>query len=121
GDLEELPEFPSHFLEEMEYWGIHLKYAQRCCRILFEEQHDEMVEYLKIQRELEAELETVEKEEHFEGKCLGGFRKAIWNLMENPYSSTLAKDVGDFLLSPRVLLSLATFLPGFLALPWGIG
>ncbi|KAG8127165.1 hypothetical protein E2320_022212 [Naja naja] len=87
-----LTEFCSaSFLEEMEYWGIHLKYAQRCCRILFEEQHDEMVEYLKIQRELEAELETVEKEEHFEGKCLGGFRKAIWNLMENPYSSTLAK------------------------------
>ncbi|XP_058019668.1 potassium voltage-gated channel subfamily V member 2-like [Ahaetulla prasina] len=87
-----LTEFCSaNFLEEIEYWGIHMKYTQRCCRILFEEQHDEMVEYLKIQRMLEAELETVEKEEHFEGKFLGQFRKAVWNLIENPYSSTLAK------------------------------
>ncbi|XP_070788044.1 potassium voltage-gated channel subfamily V member 2-like [Pituophis catenifer annectens] len=81
----------ANFLEEIEYWGIHMKYTQRCCRILFEEQHDEMVENLKIQQMLEAELETVKKEEHFEGKFLGQFRKAIWNLIENPYSSTLAK------------------------------
>ncbi|XP_039180364.1 potassium voltage-gated channel subfamily V member 2-like [Crotalus tigris] len=87
-----LTEFCSaNFLEEIEYWGVHMKYTQRCCRILFEEKHDEIVEYLKIQQELEAELETVEKEEHFEGKFMGQFRKAIWKLIENPYSSVLAK------------------------------
>ncbi|XP_053159511.1 potassium voltage-gated channel subfamily V member 2-like [Hemicordylus capensis] len=82
---------PSNFVEEIDYWGIHMKYAQRCCRILFEEKQDEMAEYLKVQRELEAELEPVEREEHFEGKFLGELRKAIWNLIENPYSSIPAK------------------------------
>ncbi|XP_062452387.1 potassium voltage-gated channel subfamily V member 2-like [Rhea pennata] len=82
---------PSHFVEEIEYWGIHLKYSQRCCRILFEEKQDELIENLKIQKELEAELEPLDSAEHFEGKCLGKFRKMIWNLIENPYSSVPAK------------------------------
>ncbi|KAH1174651.1 potassium voltage-gated channel subfamily V member 2-like [Mauremys mutica] len=82
---------PTNFVEEIEYWGIHLKCSQRCCRILFEEKQDELKEYLKIQRELEAELEPMEQEENFEGKCLGEFRKAVWNLIEKPYSSIPAK------------------------------
>uniref|UniRef100_A0A8C6ZQZ1 Potassium voltage-gated channel subfamily V member 2-like n=1 Tax=Nothoprocta perdicaria TaxID=30464 RepID=A0A8C6ZQZ1_NOTPE len=82
---------PSHFMEEIAYWGLHLKYSQRCCRILLEEKQDELSEYLKIQKELEAELEPLDSAEHFEGKCLGSFRKKIWNLIENPYSSVPAK------------------------------
>ncbi|XP_032858984.2 potassium voltage-gated channel subfamily V member 2-like isoform X2 [Tyto alba] len=82
---------PSNFVEEIEYWGIHLKYSQRCCRILFEEKQDELSEYLKIQKELEAELEPLDSVEQFEGKFLGWFRKMIWNLIENPYSSVAAK------------------------------
>ena len=82
---------PSNFVEEIEYWGIHLKYSQRCCRILFEEKQDELSEYLKIQKELEAELEPLDSVEQFEGKFLGWFRKMIWNLIENPYSSVPAK------------------------------
>lgn len=82
---------PSNFVEEIEYWGIHLKYSQRCCRILFEEKQDELNEYLKIQKELEAELEPLGSVEQFEGKFLGRFRKMIWNLIENPYSSVPAK------------------------------
>ncbi|XP_065603436.1 potassium voltage-gated channel subfamily V member 2-like [Cyrtonyx montezumae] len=82
---------PSNFMEEIEYWGIHLKYSQRCCRILLEEKQDELSEYLKIQKELEAELEPVDSAQQFEGKCLGKFRRAIWNLIENPYSSVPAK------------------------------
>ncbi|XP_074784180.1 potassium voltage-gated channel subfamily V member 2-like isoform X1 [Athene noctua] len=82
---------PSNFVEEIEYWGIHLKYSQHCCRILFEEKQDEVSEYLKIQKELEAELEPLNSVEQFEGKFLGWFRKMIWNLIENPYSSVAAK------------------------------
>ncbi|XP_009999622.1 PREDICTED: potassium voltage-gated channel subfamily V member 2-like [Chaetura pelagica] len=82
---------PSNFVEEIEYWGIHLKYSQRCCRILFEEKQDELSEYLKIERELEAELEPLHSVEQFEGKFLGRFRKIIWNLIENPFSSVPAK------------------------------
>lgn len=96
---------PSNFMEEIEYWGIHMKYAQRCCRILFEEKMDEMAENLKIQRQLEAELEPVEREEHFEGKCLGEFRKVIWNLIENPYSSIPAKIIA-IMSSVFVLISI---------------
>ncbi|NWX81136.1 KCNV2 protein, partial [Alca torda] len=82
---------PSNFVEEIEYWGIQMKYSQRCCRILFEEKQDELNEYLKIQRELEAELEPLDSTQQFEGKFLGRFRKMIWNLIENPYSSVPAK------------------------------
>ncbi|XP_074707590.1 potassium voltage-gated channel subfamily V member 2-like [Strix uralensis] len=82
---------PSNFVEEIEYWGIHLKYSQHCCWILFEEKRDEVSEYLKIQKELEAELEPLDSVEQFEGKFLGWFRKMIWNLIENPYSSVAAK------------------------------
>nr|XP_060641720.1 potassium voltage-gated channel subfamily V member 2-like [Anolis sagrei ordinatus] len=96
---------PSNFAEEVAYWGLHMKHAQRCCRILFEEKQDELAEYLKIQRELEAELEPVEREEHFEGKFLGEIRKAIWNLIENPYSSIPAKVIA-ILSSFFVLISI---------------
>uniref|UniRef100_A0A8D2LMW3 Potassium voltage-gated channel subfamily V member 2 n=1 Tax=Varanus komodoensis TaxID=61221 RepID=A0A8D2LMW3_VARKO len=96
---------PANFMEEIEYWGVHLKYAQRCCRILFEEKQDELAEYLKVQRELEAELEPVEREEHFEGKFLGELRKAIWNLIENPYSSIPAKIIA-IMSSVFVLVSI---------------
>ncbi|CAM9779313.1 unnamed protein product [Bubo scandiacus] len=82
---------PSNFVEEIEYWGIHLKYSQHCCWILFEEKQDEVSEYLKIQKELEAQLEPLDSVEQFEGKFLGWFRKMIWNLIENPYSSVAAK------------------------------
>nr|XP_056700646.1 potassium voltage-gated channel subfamily V member 2-like [Euleptes europaea] len=82
---------PSNFVDEIAYWGIHMKYTQRCCRILFEEKQDELADYLKIQRELEAELEPLKKGEHFDGKCMGKFRKTVWNLIENPYSSIPAK------------------------------
>lgn len=82
---------PANYVDEIEYWGIPIKYTQRCCRILFEEKQDELAEYLKVQRELEAELEPVKKGEHFDGKCMGNFRKTVWNLIENPYSSIPAK------------------------------
>lgn len=96
---------PSNFVEEIEYWGIHLKYTQRCCRILFEEKQDELSEYLKIQKELEAELEPLDSEVQFEGKFLGRFRKTIWNLIENPYSSVAAKIIA-VLSSFFVLISI---------------
>ncbi|XP_034973188.1 potassium voltage-gated channel subfamily V member 2-like [Zootoca vivipara] len=96
---------PSNFVEEIEYWGVHMKYAQRCCRILFEEKQDEMAEYLKVQRELEAELEPLESEVNFEGMFLGRFRKAIWNLVENPFSSIPAKIIA-IMSSVCVLVSI---------------
>lgn len=96
---------PSHFVEEIEYWGVPLKHAPRCCRILFEEKQDELKEHLKVQRELEAEVAPLEREENFDGQLLGGLRKAIWNLIERPYSSVPAKFIA-ILSSVFVLLSI---------------
>ncbi|XP_056273955.1 potassium voltage-gated channel subfamily V member 2-like [Pseudoliparis swirei] len=82
---------PRNFLEEINYWGVRIKNSHRCCRISFEEKHDDLNEQLKIQRELEAELEIEENEELFHDMCFGQTRRAIWNLMEMPFSSVKAK------------------------------
>ncbi|XP_007909400.1 potassium voltage-gated channel subfamily V member 2-like [Callorhinchus milii] len=82
---------PTNFVEEIRYWGLHIKYTQPCCRILFEEKRDELKEYLKIQKELQAEVDFEEHEETFQKQCLGEIRRKVWNLMKNPYSSISAK------------------------------
>ncbi|NXG42852.1 KCNV2 protein, partial [Psilopogon haemacephalus] len=103
---------PSNFVEEIEYWGIHMKYTQRCCRILFEEKQDELSEYLKIEKELEAELEPLNSAGQFEGKFLGRFRGMVWDLIENPYSSVGAKIIAVmsslFVLVSIVAMTLST-------------
>ncbi|XP_028672782.1 potassium voltage-gated channel subfamily V member 2 [Erpetoichthys calabaricus] len=82
---------PMNFEEEIQYWGLRMRDMHRCCRILFEEKQDELNDYLKVQRELLAQIEPEHKEEHFEGMFLGELRKNVWNLMENPYCSIQAK------------------------------
>lgn len=82
---------PRNFLEEINYWGVRIKYTQRCCRILLEEKHDELREELKVQEELEAEVKIEENEEAFRGMFFGERRRALWNLMENPFSSVPVK------------------------------
>ncbi|CAG5920370.1 unnamed protein product [Menidia menidia] len=82
---------PRNFLEEINYWGVRIKNTHRCCRISFEERQDELNEQLKIQRELEAEVEIEENEELFHDMFMGNARRAIWNLMEKPFSSMKAK------------------------------
>ncbi|XP_030045414.1 potassium voltage-gated channel subfamily V member 2-like [Microcaecilia unicolor] len=96
---------PTNFIEEIDYWGIPLSYSQSCCHNLFREHQDELKEYLKIQRELQAELEPLNQEEHFEGMWLSELRKKIWNLLENPYSSVSAKVI-SILSSIFVLVSI---------------
>ncbi|KAG8012242.1 Potassium voltage-gated channel subfamily V member 2 [Nibea albiflora] len=82
---------PRNFLEEINYWGVRIKNTHRCCRISFEERQDELNDQLKIQRELEAEVEIEENEELFHDMFMGQERRAIWNLMEKPFSSVKAK------------------------------
>ncbi|KAG7268465.1 hypothetical protein CRUP_016899 [Coryphaenoides rupestris] len=82
---------PRNFLEEINYWGVRMKSTHRCCRIAFEERQDDLNEQLKIQRELEAEVEIEENEELFEDMFMGQQRRVVWNLMEKPFSSVLAK------------------------------
>lgn len=87
---------PRNFLEEIGYWGVRVKKAQRCCRIAFEERSDELDEQLKVQRELEAELEIEDHDEDFESMVLGKERRKIWSMMENPISSIPAKLISVF-------------------------
>ncbi|KAL2090324.1 hypothetical protein ACEWY4_015012 [Coilia grayii] len=87
---------PISFEEELQYWGVGLRDAQRCCRILFEEKLDELRDHLKVERELLAEIEHKYDEDGFKSMFLGGARKAMWDLMENPYSSMYAKAFAVF-------------------------
>ncbi|KAM9735007.1 potassium voltage-gated channel subfamily V member 2 [Menidia menidia] len=103
---------PHHFLEEIHYWGVRIKYSQRCCRISFEERQDELNEQLKIQKQLIAELEMEEDEGVFDHMAFGWARRHIWNLMEKPFSSITAKLVGVasslFVLVSLVAMTLNT-------------
>ncbi|KAL7841918.1 hypothetical protein SRHO_G00236070 [Serrasalmus rhombeus] len=87
---------PINFEEEMKFWGLHLRDTPRCCRILYEEKADEIRDQLKVNRELMAEIEPKHNEEGFQTMFLGGFRKTLWDLMENPYSSVAAKAFAVF-------------------------
>ncbi|XDV21438.1 hypothetical protein PO909_026535 [Leuciscus waleckii] len=98
---------PRNFLEEINYWGVRIKYSQRCCRILLEEKHDELCEQLKVQKELEAEVVIEEDEEAFDSMFLGEMRRSLWNFVENPFSSVPAKLMA-VASSMFVLVSLVT-------------
>ncbi|XP_071342090.1 potassium voltage-gated channel subfamily V member 2-like [Trachinotus anak] len=82
---------PISFEEEIAYWGLSLKDTQRCCWIVFEERVDEIKEDLKVDRELMAEIEVKYDDDCFKDMIFGNVRKSLWNVVENPYSSTLAK------------------------------
>ncbi|KAL2097622.1 hypothetical protein ACEWY4_006829 [Coilia grayii] len=87
---------PINFEEEMEFWGLRLNDSPRCCRILYEEKVDDIREQLKVNRELMAEIQVTHDEESFKTMFFGGFRKTLWDLMENPYSSLPAKAFAVF-------------------------
>ncbi|CAN9500947.1 unnamed protein product [Ophioblennius macclurei] len=82
---------PINFEEEIEYWGLSLRDTQLCCWMVFEEKVDEVKDNLKVEKELLAEIETKYDNEGFKDMFLGDVRRAVWNTMENTYSSTLAK------------------------------
>ncbi|XP_031163372.1 potassium voltage-gated channel subfamily V member 2-like [Sander lucioperca] len=82
---------PINFEEEIKYWGLSLKDTQRCCCIMFEEKADEVKDYLKVERELLAEIEVKYDDKFFKDMVFGNMRKTLWDIVENPYSSTLAK------------------------------
>ncbi|XP_044056534.1 potassium voltage-gated channel subfamily V member 2-like [Siniperca chuatsi] len=82
---------PINFEEEIAYWGLSLKDTQLCCWMLFEERVDEVKDNLKVDRELMAEIEVKYDDKCFKDMIFGNMRKTIWNVVEDPYSSPLAK------------------------------
>ncbi|KAM6471305.1 potassium voltage-gated channel subfamily V member 2 [Liasis olivaceus] len=103
---------PRSFLEELSYWGVRLKYTPRCCRICFEERCDELNDQLKVQQELRAQATAQESEDLFSHMRYATQRWRLWNLMEKPFSSTMAKAMGVassfFVLISVVALALNT-------------
>ncbi|XP_026004267.1 potassium voltage-gated channel subfamily V member 2 [Astatotilapia calliptera] len=87
---------PVNFEEEISFWGLKLKDTPRCCRILFEEKLDDIREHLKVNQELIDEIKPHHDDEGYKTMFLGNFRKALWDLMENPYSSLSAKAFAVF-------------------------
>ncbi|XP_020511739.1 potassium voltage-gated channel subfamily V member 2-like [Labrus bergylta] len=82
---------PINFEEEIAYWGLSLKDTQLCCWMVFQEKVDDVKENLKVDRELMAEIEVKYDDECFKEMVFGNVRKSLWNLVENPYSSIVAK------------------------------
>uniref|UniRef100_A0A3Q1GEU0 Potassium voltage-gated channel subfamily V member 2-like n=1 Tax=Acanthochromis polyacanthus TaxID=80966 RepID=A0A3Q1GEU0_9TELE len=82
---------PIQFEEEIEYWGLSLRDTQLCCWMVFEEKADEVKDNLKVDKELMAEIEVKYDDELFRDMMFGNVRKALWDIVENPYSSSLAK------------------------------
>lgn len=82
---------PINFEEEIAYWGLNLKDTPLCCWMVFQEKADELRDNLKVERELLAEIETKYDNARFKDMMFGNMRKNLWNIVENPYSSILAK------------------------------
>ncbi|XP_076837806.1 potassium voltage-gated channel subfamily V member 2 isoform X2 [Brachyhypopomus gauderio] len=87
---------PVSFEEEIEFWGLHLRDTPCCCRILYEEKVDEIRDQLKVNKELIEQIEPFHSEEGFNSMFMGRFRKTLWDVMENPYSSMTAKAFAVF-------------------------
>lgn len=82
---------PINFEEEIAYWGLNLKDTQLCCWIMFEERVDEVKDNLKVEKELIAEIEVKYDDECFNDMIFGNMRRTLWRVVEDPYSSILAK------------------------------
>ncbi|CAL8281292.1 unnamed protein product [Lota lota] len=96
---------PINFEEEIKFWGLRMRDTPRCCRILFEEKVDDIRDQLKVNQELINEIKPHQDDEGYRKMCLGGVRKVLWDLMENPYSSLSAKSFAVF-SSLLVLISI---------------
>lgn len=82
---------PINFEEEIDYWGLSLRDTQFCCWTVFQEKVDEIKDNLKVDLELRAEVEVNYDNEGFKHMLFGNVRNRLWDIVENPYSSTLAK------------------------------
>ncbi|KAM9761601.1 potassium voltage-gated channel subfamily V member 2-like isoform 1-T2 [Menidia menidia] len=97
---------PINFEEEVAYWGLNMKDTQLCCLTLFEEKVDEVKDNLTLEKEVMAVMQVRCDNECFKDLIFGDMRRTLWNIVENPYSSTLSKAV-TVVSNLFVLLSIA--------------
>lgn len=75
------------YSDELEFWGIEEYYLEQCCLTKFNQRRDHLLEEMKKEQEC---LSPGNVEDFGEGKY-NRARKLVWNLLEKPDSSRLAK------------------------------
>jgi potassium voltage-gated channel Shab-related subfamily B member 1 len=75
------------FRDDLAYWGIDESYLESCCHLKYHQKIEAIMEEIRKEEEAEKEKVTSEK---FVG-CFPKVRKKVWDLMENPQTSTAAR------------------------------
>ncbi|RNA00607.1 potassium voltage-gated channel subfamily B member 2-like [Brachionus plicatilis] len=100
------------FHEELAYWGVDECFLELCCHLRYHQRKDTVLEEIRKEEEMEGEKATEEKF----SQCFPKFRKSLWDLMENPQSSTTARIIAFvsifFIIISSVTLTLNT-MPEF--------
>ena len=79
---------PVYVKQELEYWMIDAANIYQCCRTDFDESISAINEHLKEQ---ENAIEKLAEKDIFDANHLPELRKKIWNILERPDTSKIAK------------------------------
>lgn len=82
---------PMSFEAEVDYWGLSLRDTQLCCWLVFEQKVGDVEDKLRVEQEILADGAVTCDDEHFKTMIFGSTRQRLWDIVENPYSSTYAK------------------------------
>lgn len=100
------------FHEDLIYWGIDECFLESCCHLRYHQRKDTVLEEVRKEEEMEKEKVCEEKFVY----CFPKFRKNLWDLMENPQSSMMARILAFvsifFIIISSVTLTLNT-MPEF--------
>ncbi|KAG8441686.1 hypothetical protein GDO86_010753 [Hymenochirus boettgeri] len=93
------------FLQEIQYWGIDELSIDLCCRDRYfrKKLKSESLDIRKEEEEVEAE------EEDFSGLAFENLRQTLWDIMEKPGSSVMAKTFGTLSMT-FVVVSIANMV-----------
>ena len=78
--------------EELIYWGIDDVFFEQCCNLKYHQNKEDL--FKETEKIVQLLKEQVEDEEILT-RCLNN-KKIIWNIMENPQTSKLAKVLTDY-------------------------
>ena len=81
------------FYEDLNYWIIDDSFFEPCCNLKYHEKKEDVLEI--INKVYQIENEKVQEDEFT--NCCPTLRKKIWDIMENPQTSSLAKVIKIFI------------------------
>ncbi len=79
---------PVYVKQELEYWMVDAANINRCCKTDFDESISAINEHIKEQ---ENALEKLAEKDIFNANHLPELRKKMWNILERPETSKIAK------------------------------